>query len=484
MLPAAVPPEHLGPYRIDEPIGKGGMGSVYRATHAETGDAVAVKVLDPRLALTEGFRDRFDGEVESLRALRHAGIVRLFGHGEQDGTPFFAMELVDGPSLEEELRAGRRFTWNEATQIGIQVCRALKHAHDHGVIHRDLKPANILLAGDGRPKLADFGIARVFGATGVTVAGGVLGTADYMSPEQAAGKPVTARCDQYSLGCVLYALLAGRPPFRASDLPAMLQLHRFAEAEPVRRFAPDTPIELGRIVAQLLEKDPTDRFPNTLIVARRLEAMSRALAKPAADDFEVYDSSRANEADDPATDPDPYEEMALAATREATADDSTGDPNDLAPAAASDRGSPRPAITSYTQVSADASGSPTAEVARPIVGQAIVLAIALAMLGGGAWWLMRPLSADGLYERIATAVDRSDSGGSSRRWVAEFGERFPDDPRAEEVAGWGRDFELARVQKRLNLNRLGGGKTRVLSPAEALHARIAALVETDPAAAV
>ena len=128
-------------------------------------------------------------------------------------------------------------------------------------MHRDIKPANILLYGDDRVKLADFGIARLFGTTQLTTAGGVLGTADYMSPEQADGRPVTARCDQYSLGGVMYALLAGRPPFRAKNLPQMLQLQRFAKPEPVRRYAPDTPEQLERVIMQLLAKDPAERFP-------------------------------------------------------------------------------------------------------------------------------------------------------------------------------------------------------------------------------
>ncbi len=242
------------------------MGSVYAATDSNTTQRVAVKALTPHLALADGFRERFEAEIETLKTLRHDGIVRLYGYGEQDGILFYSMELVDGTSLEDELKAGRRFNWREVTTIGIQLALALKHAHDHGVVHRDIKPANILLYGDDHVKLADFGIARLFGSSQLTTAGGVLGTADYMSPEQADGRPVTARCDQYSLGGVMYALLAGRPPFRAKNLPQMLQLQRFAEPEPVRRYAPDTPAELERVIMQLLAKDPADRFPNMQVL--------------------------------------------------------------------------------------------------------------------------------------------------------------------------------------------------------------------------
>ncbi len=273
-------PTQLGPYRIIEQLGKGGMGYVYRAVDDTSGEAVAVKVLSPQLAMADGFRDRFEGEIESLKTLRHSGIVRLLGYGEQDGALFYSMELVEGASLEEELRAGRRFNWREVAEIAIQVCRALKHAHDHGVIHRDIKPANILLTKNERVKLADFGIARLFGGTQLTTAGGILGTADYMPPEQAEGRPVTARCDQYSLGGVMYALLAGRPPFKAKNLPEMLQLQRYAEAEPVRRYAPETPEQLEQIVMQLLSKEPADRFPNTLVLSKLLEAMLLAFVRP------------------------------------------------------------------------------------------------------------------------------------------------------------------------------------------------------------
>src|SRR5262245_22054415 len=275
----------LGPYEIEKPLGKGGMGSVFAATDSRTGERVAVKALTPHLAMAEGFRERFEAEIESLKALRHEGIVRLFGYGEQDGVLFYSMELVDGTSLEDELKAGRRFNWREVTNIAIQLSLALKHAHDHGIVHRDIKPANILLYDDDKVKLADFGIARLFGMNQLTTAGGGLGTADYMSPEQADGRPVTARCDQYSLGGVMYALLTGRPPFRATNLPQMLQLQRFAKPEPVRAFAPDTPEELERLIAQLLAKEPSERFPNMQVLARHLQAMVKALSRPTADDF-------------------------------------------------------------------------------------------------------------------------------------------------------------------------------------------------------
>ncbi len=194
--------ERLGPYEIVGTLGRGGMGAVYKAIHHETREPAAVKLLSADLAGEEGFRSRFEAEIETLRKLRHPNIVRLFGFGEQEGLLFYAMELVDGNSLEEELRRGRRFDWREVTRIGIETCRALRHAHDRGVIHRDIKPGNLLLAADGSVKLSDFGIARLFGYSRLTTVGNVLGTAEYMAPEQAAGQPVDARADLYSLGAL------------------------------------------------------------------------------------------------------------------------------------------------------------------------------------------------------------------------------------------------------------------------------------------
>ncbi|HEX5444299.1 MAG TPA: serine/threonine-protein kinase, partial [Pirellulales bacterium] len=239
------------------------------------------------MAHEEGFRERFEAEIESLKKLHHPNIVQLFGYGEQDGHLFYGMELVDGRSLEEELQAGRTFDWREVTDLAIQVCRALKHAHDRGVIHRDIKPANLLLAAEGVVKLSDFGIAKLFGASGMTADGGVLGTAEYMAPEQADGRPVTHRCDLYSLGGVMYALLARRPPFRATSMVEMLQLQRFAQPEPVRRFAADAPAELESIVGLLLEKDPERRIPTALVLSRRLEAMKHGLTVRPADSAQI-----------------------------------------------------------------------------------------------------------------------------------------------------------------------------------------------------
>ncbi len=271
--------QQLGPYRVIRRLGRGGMGVVFEAVHEETGEPAAVKILSLTLAQESDFRGRFELEIEALRKLRHPNIVRLLGFGEQDDVLFYVMELIRGRSLEDELRGGRLFTWRETTEIGIQVCRALKHAHDRGIIHRDLKPANLLITEDGTVKLSDFGIARLFGMAGQTGAGSVLGTIEYMAPEQAEALPVGPKSDLYSLGAVMYALLTGRPPFKVRSFAEILQLHRHATPDSVRLYAPQVPDGLDRILQELLAKDPDRRIATASLVGRRLQAMLHALTK-------------------------------------------------------------------------------------------------------------------------------------------------------------------------------------------------------------
>lgn len=443
--------DQLGPYRLGKRLGQGGMGTVYEVVEINSGEQAAVKVLAPNLTADPGFRVRFEAEIESLKKLRHPNIVRLYGYGEQAGTLFYAMELVHGTSLEDELRHGRRFDWREVTKIAIKLCRALKHAHDHGVIHRDLKPANLLLTADGDVKLSDFGIARLFGNTHMTSDGGVLGTAEYMAPEQAGGRAVTDRCDQYSLGGVMYTLLAGRPPFRAHTLVEMLQMQRYAEPEPITNFAPETPPELARIIDQLLEKDPQKRFPNTLILARSLEALERRLSVSANrhdDDFVLTPPQLAR--------PEAYNP--LAPTR--SADElpplaghpvSPGTPPPLTEATMAYRqsGDAPPAPKSAAQQHADKAsdrftrvderrdepGAIRQALARFLAPQTLALVAALVLLVAAGGYMMRPPTADELFDQIeaAAAAGDPDDLKAAGRDVDAFLERFPDDPRAERV---------------------------------------------------
>jgi serine/threonine protein kinase len=483
--------DQLGPYKIGPRLGKGGMGSVYRGENVETHEVAAIKALAPQLATSEGFRERFEAEIETLKTLKHPGIVRLYGYGEQEGTLFYAMELVDGRSLEEELKAGRRFTWREVVDIAIQVCKSLKHAHDHGIIHRDIKPANILLDKDEHVKLADFGIARLFGGTQLTMAGGVLGTADYMSPEQADGRPVTDSCDQYSLGCVMFALLAGRPPFRARSLPEMLQLQRFAEPEPVRRYAPDAPEQLENCIAQLLKKDPADRFPNTMVLSRHLEAMRRALSRP-------FDHSKPMPGDDGVAKKGSKLPIDLDATQAATGQvaEEAGDSIDIdvVPTAmrnaetVDSRYEPAPSATSLTGpgvkhfTTVELEGTRTRQATSPSVIAAAVGLVALAVAAGwGAYELTRPYTADQLYARIhASSADPSvEDLRSKAKEIDEFVTRFADDPRADTLRTYQDELDLDRQQRRFAVLARGRGDGAGLNTAERLY--LAAFAKSDSA---
>ncbi len=472
--------ERLGPYRIVGKLGRGGMGTVYEGVHQETGEPAAVKLLSAALAQEEGFRSRFEIEIETLRKLNHPNIVRLFGFGQQEGHLFYSMELVDGNSLEEELRRGRQFDWREVTRIAIEICRALRHAHDRGIIHRDIKPGNLLMTADGHVKLSDFGIARLFGNTRLTGAGNVLGTAEYMAPEQAEGRPVDTRADLYSLGALMYALLARRPVFRGKSLPDMLHKQRFEQPEPVRKYAPDTPVELEQIIAQLLDKEPGKRIPNPDILARRLEAMLHALSMGP----ETLDAGRSWFF------PDPSEAAPAGGAASGAPGGADFQPASSAPprpllsaddvpvtqalgeeAEAAKRPTPpalptpgvRPAASkaSPQPMVINGSGGPPAatrpvdrfvvvpkeeldqaeeEESRPWFSwQTGALVAALLLLWAGAWWALQPPSADTLYNRI-TEKTADQSIGSIRDAegdIHDFLNRYSRDNRAAKI----REFE-------------------------------------------
>jgi len=265
-------PERLGPWRIERRIGAGGMGNVYLGVHAETGERAAVKVLPASMAREDGFEQRFSREIDALGKLSHRNIVQLYGHGvSDDGLLYYAMEFVDGVTLTAEIQTRRRLPWREVVERSRQLASALKAAHDAGVVHRDLKPGNLMVAGDGQLKLTDFGVASVFAAERLTRIGGIVGTADYMSPEQARGQRCTPRSDLYALGAVIYTMLTGRPPFTGGTTAELLRKQQYGQFDLPSRYAPDIPAGVEELVCQLLEKDPGQRPPDALVVLRRLE---------------------------------------------------------------------------------------------------------------------------------------------------------------------------------------------------------------------
>jgi len=270
--------EKLGPFKIGRVLGRGGMGAVYEGIHEEDGSIVAIKVLPDALDEHEEVRVRFETEIETLKRLHHPNIVRLSGFGAEQGQLYYVMEYINGPSLQQELRKKRLFRWHEVAKIGLEICQALRHAQNRGVIHRDIKPANILLDQEGNIKLSDFGIARFFGSQQITDVHSVIGTLEYMSPEQALAHPISSSTDLYSLGCVLYALLTGKPPFPARSLPELLRKHQSTTPVSIHSLRHDAPDELGYIIADLLQIHPEDRPRNAFLVTRRLQSLLQALS--------------------------------------------------------------------------------------------------------------------------------------------------------------------------------------------------------------
>lgn len=275
-------PEKVGPYVITKLLGAGGMGSVYLGHSENDGSLAAVKVLPASLAREPGFIERFDREISALEKLTNPHVVELLGHGVEtlpDGSSlhFYAMEYVAGETLSERLRREKRLPWEDVIDIGVQVCTALKSAHDAGVIHRDLKPSNIILREDGQVKLADFGVAQVFASTKLTVTGGIIGTAEYMSPEQAEGRRVTKQSDIYSLGALMYVALTGRPPFPGRNPVEIAQKHRTGQFDAPRRWVAEIPHWFDEIVCKCLSKQPEERYPDARILGKRLEEVPRKL---------------------------------------------------------------------------------------------------------------------------------------------------------------------------------------------------------------
>jgi eukaryotic-like serine/threonine-protein kinase len=264
-----------GRYVLREVLGTGGMATVWRATDQVLGREVAVKVLNPHFAADAGFVARFEREARHAARLSHPGLVMVFDSGIDNGTAFIVMELVAGRTLRQVLDGRGTLPLGEAVAIAAAVCEALEVAHAAGLVHRDIKPANIVLSG-GEVKVLDFGIARAEGSAGGTRTLGVLGTAAYLSPEQASGGQAGPQSDLYSLGCVLFEMLTGEPPFTADSAVGLAYRHVHHDPGPPSARRPGVPAQLDWITAQLLAKDPDARPPSAAAArAGLLTALNR-----------------------------------------------------------------------------------------------------------------------------------------------------------------------------------------------------------------
>ena len=270
-----LPFQRLGHFRIVRRIGQGGMGDVYEGYDESLDRRVAVKVLPAALAREEDFVLRFHAEAAAAAKIDHPNVVPIYFIGEESGHHYFAMQFVDGESLAQRLARQPRLPLEEALELAAQCLAGLSAAHARGIIHRDVKPANILIDGEtGRAMLADFGLVRrMDAATRMTATGLVLGTLDYIAPEQARGQAVDGRADLYALGVVVYQMLAGRLPFTADTPTAMLFQHAYEKPFPLRTAALGLPEPLVRIVERLLAKDLEQRYQDCGGVLSDLRAL-------------------------------------------------------------------------------------------------------------------------------------------------------------------------------------------------------------------
>ncbi|NEB04669.1 Stk1 family PASTA domain-containing Ser/Thr kinase [Streptomyces sp. SID13726] len=255
-----------GRYELGQVLGRGGMAEVYLAMDTRLGRTVAVKTLRADLARDPSFQARFRREAQSAASLNHPAIVAVYDTGEDyiDGVsiPYIVMEYVDGSTLRELLHSGRKLLPERSLEMTIGILQALEYSHRSGIVHRDIKPANVMLTRNGQVKVMDFGIARAMGDSGMTMTqtSAVIGTAQYLSPEQAKGEQVDARSDLYSTGCLLYELLTVRPPFVGDSPVAVAYQHVREEAQPPSVFDPEITPEMDAIVLRALMKDPNYRY--------------------------------------------------------------------------------------------------------------------------------------------------------------------------------------------------------------------------------
>jgi eukaryotic-like serine/threonine-protein kinase len=248
-----------GRYEVLSRIGTGGMADVYLARDQLLGRQVAVKLLHHRFAEDQEFVERFRREASSAAGLSHPNVVAIFDRGEWDGTYYIAMEYLPGRSLKTVVREQGPLDPLSAIDVVAQILHAARFAHGRGVIHRDLKPHNVILDGEGRAKVTDFGIARA-GASDMTLTGSIMGTAQYLSPEQAQGQAVSAASDLYAVGIVLYELLTGAVPFDGETAVTIALKQVSATPPPPSALNPAVPPELDAVVARALAKDPAERF--------------------------------------------------------------------------------------------------------------------------------------------------------------------------------------------------------------------------------
>ncbi len=415
----------IGPFEIERKLGDGGMGVVYLAKYLKDNRMVALKLLTPTMSTDDKLRNRFTREMEILKKLRHKHIVRYFGGGTIDGQTFYAMEYIDGGSVEDLLQKRGRLGWEQVIDFTRAICKGLEYAHEAGIIHRDLKPANLFLTKKGQLKIGDFGIAQDTNATALTAPGSTVGTYAYMAPEQITGKkPISRKTDLYALGCVMYEMLTLRTPYEHDSMPAMLMAHLKETPERLTGFAIDCPYWLEALIEKLMAKDPEDRYFDALAVQVALDDVGQRVAAR------------------------------------------TG------VSAATKAGDGR---TSF------APGSPTVETkgrkkrkkkkkqSGPFYEQTWFLVLCLACVIGFVTWSVWPLGEQRLYEEAKTlmASENIDDWRTAReKYIEPLQERFPNSQYNPEVREW-----LDRIEMDLALRQATSRKERGIDPRSVAEAQ-------------
>src|SRR5215213_2587189 len=258
-------------FRLEERIGAGGMSTVYRAFDPTLERWVAIKLMHRDISTDPDQLERFRREARAVAQLNHPHVVTVIDAGEDDGTPYIVLEFVEGETLKDRIRREDRLPVSEAVAYAIETGRALSCAHEHKLVHRDIKPQNILIDRDGRAKLTDFGISRSLESQGLTATGRVLGTTDYVSPEQALGHEVTGQSDIYSLGIVLYEMLTGEVPFKADTQVAVAMKHVRDALPDVQRRRPEISASLAAVVERATAKETQNRYSSVSQMVHDLE---------------------------------------------------------------------------------------------------------------------------------------------------------------------------------------------------------------------
>lgn len=400
----------IGPFELEEQLGAGGMGVVYRAKYTKTGLHVALKLLSPGLAEDEKLIARFTRELEILKKLKHPNIVQCYGGGRLGEQRFYAMELIHGGTLSEVLKDKGKLPWELVIEYGVQICSALEHAHENGVVHRDIKPANLMLDKSGKIKLADFGLARLSDGVALTAAGKTLGTFAYMAPEQISGKsPITAKTDLYALGVVFFELLTGKAPFQSSTTAEVLMQHLTKKPPRICAEVMDCPIWLERVIFQLLEKEPEKRPRDALAVAQALLEVNQMVANNVS-----------------------VAEHAV-----------TGEPTGINTTDSAEVYDARDLLKRKKKKKADNS---------PVWEQTWFLVTALVVVALGVGYMMWPRSEDRLFE-LAQPLMKSDSQEereqASTDYLNEMLRRFPNGKHAAAAREFAENVETDRVEKML-----------------------------------